>query len=220
MAEMQTGTHPVTRPVPVEPRIAPGTVADTGRLNFLIARIAGLGLGTQAPNLFSTLARNRGLFRRWLRFAGGLMPGGRLARADTELIILRTAHNCQSEYERQAHHHLARGAGLTPQQIQGVGLATPGAGFSEHQRLLLRATDELHADPIISDPTWLGLRSQYSDARLIELCMLVGHYEMLAMTVNSLGVQPDLPPPDRLPVTARLLQRLAGRGRPASRKSD
>jgi AhpD family alkylhydroperoxidase len=215
---MPTGTPSVTRPVLLEPRIAPGTVTDTGRVNFLIARIAGLGLGTPTPNLFTTLARNRRLFRRWLRFAGGLMPGGRLARADTELIILRTAHNCRSAYEWQAHQKLARGAGLTPQQIQQVRFATAGAGFSEHQRLLLRATDELHSHHIISDATWLGLRSQYGDARLIELCMLVGHYEMLAMTVNSLGVQPDLP--KRLPVTARLLQRLAGRGRPASRQSD
>jgi hypothetical protein len=27
--------------------------------------------------------------------------------------------------------------------------------------------------------------------RLIELCMLIGHYEMLAMTLNSLGVEPE-----------------------------
>jgi alkylhydroperoxidase family enzyme len=202
-----------------EPRIAPGTVADTGRVNFLIARIAGLGFGTPTPNVLTTLARNRSLFRRWLRFAGGLMPGGRLARADTELIILRTAHNCHSEYEWQAHQHLARSAGLTPQQIQQVPLGPAGAGFTEHQRLLLRAADELHSDHIISDDTWLGLRTPYSDARLIELCMLVGHYEMLAMTLNSLGVQPDPPPPGRLPVTARLLQRLAGRARPSSRHS-
>jgi hypothetical protein len=40
---------------------------------------------------------------------------------------------------------------------------------------------------------------------------------MLAMTLNSLGVQPDqgLTKPPR-PMT-RLLQRIAGRGRPASR---
>jgi hypothetical protein len=35
-----------------------------------------------------------------------------------------------------------------------------------------------------------------SETELIELCMLAGHYEMLAMTLNSLGVQPD-PPPGR-----------------------
>jgi hypothetical protein len=30
-----------------------------------------------------------------------------------------------------------------------------------------------------------------NDSQLIELCMLVGHYEILAMTLNSLAVEPD-----------------------------
>ena len=35
------------------------------------------------------------------------------------------------------------------------------------------------------------LRAALTDAELIELCMLIGHYEMLAMTLNALRVQPD-----------------------------
>jgi len=212
----QNGEDEGYPPPPV--RIAPGTVADTGLVNFLIARAAGLGLGTAAPNIFTTLARNRSLFRRWLWFAGGLMPRGRLPRADTELMILRTAHNCASEYEWRAHENLARSAGLTAEQVQEVRSGPEGAAFSAHQRLLLRATDELHTNRILCDCTWSELRLQLTDAELIELCMLVGHYEMLAMTLNSLGVQPDPPAPGRLPPTARLLQLLAGRGRPASRR--
>ena len=29
------------------------------------------------------------------------------------------------------------------------------------------------------------------EAQLIELCLLIGHYEMLAMTLNALRVQPE-----------------------------
>jgi alkylhydroperoxidase family enzyme len=203
---------------PTAMRIAPGTVSDTGRVNFLIARAAGLGLGTPAPNIFTTLGRHRRLFRRWLWFAGALMPGGRLPRADTELMILRTAHNCASGYEWRAHENLARNAGLTADQVQQVRAGPDAAALSRRQRLLVRATDELHADRVLSDETWTELRGQLSDAELIELCMLVGHYEMLAMTLNSLGVQPDPPPPGRLPPAARLLQLLAGRDRAAHRR--
>ncbi|MFZ1995160.1 MAG: carboxymuconolactone decarboxylase family protein [Solirubrobacteraceae bacterium] len=199
-------------------RIAPGAASDTGRVNFLIARAAGLGLGTATPNIFTTLGRHRRLFRRWLWFAGALMPGGRLPRADTELMILRTAHNCASDYEWRAHESLARNAGLTADQVRQVRAGPDAPGLSGRQRLLVRATDELHADRVLTDETWTELCGQLSDAELIELCMLVGHYEMLAMTLNSLGVQPDPPPPGRLPPTARLLQRLAGRGRTAHRR--
>jgi alkylhydroperoxidase family enzyme len=102
--------------------------------------------------------------------------------------------------------------------VQQIRAEPDAPGLSRRQRLLVRATDELHAHRVLSDETWAELRGQLSDAELIELCMLVGHYEMLAMTLNSLGVQPDPPPPGRLPPAAGLLQLLTGRGRAAHRR--
>src|SRR2546423_15035743 len=77
----------------VRARIAPGSARDIGSLNAVIARLLGVATGGGPPNLFTTLARHRSLFRRWLRFAGALMPGGVLARAHSELPILRVAPN-------------------------------------------------------------------------------------------------------------------------------
>jgi alkylhydroperoxidase family enzyme len=133
------------------------------------------------------------------------MPGGWLPRANTELMILRTAHNCGSEYEWRTHESLAQTAGLTPEQINELCHDSPGSCLSVHQRLLLRSVDELHIDRMLSDETWSSLRVKLDDAQRIELCMLVGHYEMLAMTLNSLGVQPDIPSSERLQATARPL---------------
>jgi alkylhydroperoxidase family enzyme len=172
------------------PRIPPGDASEIGRLNSLFAKAAGIATGGEPPNIFTTLARHRRLFRRWLWFAGALMPGGVLPRADTELLILRVAHNCGSEYEWAQHERIARTAGLEREEVERV-REGPAAGWSERQRLLLRAADELHAERNISSELWAELRPLYSDRELIELCMLVGHYEMLAMTLNSLGVQPD-----------------------------
>ena len=44
---------------------------------------------------------------------------------------------------------------------------------------------------MISDRTWRGLADELAERELIELCLLVGHYEMLAMTLNTLGVEPE-----------------------------
>jgi 4-carboxymuconolactone decarboxylase len=71
------------------------------------------------------------------------------------------------------------------------GPAAPG--WSERQRLLLAAADEMHGDGRIGDATWAGLAADFDEPRLIELCLLIGHYEMLAMTLNSLGVEPEAP---------------------------
>lgn len=196
------------------PRIPPGGASEIGRVNFLLARVLGLAVGSGPPHIFTTLARNRGLFRRWLRFAGALMPGGKLPRSDSELLILRVADNCGSEYEWVQHERIALTAGLSRDDVQRVRQGPAAPGWSDRQRLLLQAADELHADRFISDSTWDGLRALLDDARLIELCMLVGHYEMLAMTLNSLAVEPDPLPDSPPPAAGRILQALARRRTP------
>ena len=136
------------------------------------------------------------------------MPGGILPRADTELLILRVAHNNASEYEWRQHERIAASAGMSAEEIGRVREGPDAPGWTSRQALLLRAADELHADRTISDELWAELRPLHSDPELIELCMLVGHYEMLAMTLSSLAVEPDrLPerPPGQL---ARRIQRL------------
>lgn len=188
-------------------RVQPGDASEIGRLNALIARVAGAATGGEPPKVFTTLARHRGLFRRWLYFAGALMPGGVLPRAETELVILRVAHNCGCEYEWRQHERLAAAAGLDSDAIARVREGAGAGGWSDRQRLLLRAADELHADRTVSDTLWADLRPVYTDRELIELCMLVGHYEMLAMTINALGVQPDELRPGPPPRLARLVGR-------------
>src|SRR5947209_3064596 len=109
---------PLTTTAPHAPRIRPGTSAEIGRLNFLIARALGAAMGSGPPHIFTTLARHRRLFRRWLRFAGALMPGGRLPRADSELLILRVAHNTGCDYEWAHHERIGQAAGLSGEQVQ------------------------------------------------------------------------------------------------------
>ena len=55
------------------------------------------------------------------------------------------------------------------------------------------------------------LRPLLSDEELIELCLLVGHYEMLAMTLNSLQVEPDEVPLGRATPAMRLVRSVVGR---------
>lgn len=178
---------------PRPPRIAPGTREQTGFVNALIARVAGVVSGTDGPpGLFTTLGRHRRLFRPWLRFAGRLMPGGKLPRADAELVILRVATLCDSPYEWSHHERIGRHAGLDADQIAGIREGGDAGGWTPRQRAILGAVDELHATRTLSDEAWAALRTAgLSEIELIELPMLTGHYEMLAMTLNALGVPPD-----------------------------
>lgn len=200
-----------------EPRIPPGDRDAIGLVNTVITRALGAATGGGPPNVFTTLARHRGMFRAWLRFAGTLMPGGLLPRADSELVILRVSHNCDAPYEWQHHERLGKQAGLSDEEIARVRQGPEAAGWTPRQALLLRAADELHATRTMSDELFGELRALGLDDReLIELCMLVGHYEMLAMTLNALRVQPDAvrpgPPPRAVRIVQRMLERRSASG--------
>jgi AhpD family alkylhydroperoxidase len=173
------------------PRIAPGTRADVGIVSWTIAQVAGRVTGGRPPNLFLTLGRHPALFRGWLRFAGRLMPRGKLPRRETELVILRVAHLRDCRYEHDHHVKLGRRAGLTDSEIARVVDGPPADGWAPREEAILAATDELLANGDITDETWSRLSGMLDTRQLIELVMLVGHYEMLAKTINTIRIQPD-----------------------------
>ncbi|MCW6007882.1 carboxymuconolactone decarboxylase family protein [Micromonospora sp. CPCC 205371] len=173
------------------PRVRPGDRGALGVVNTVVCAVAARRFGVAVPNVFATLGRHRRLFRAWLRFAARLMPYGTLARVDAELVILRVAVVCGSDYEWHQHVRLGRRAGLTDEQIERAGAGPDAPGWTDHQRALLRAVDEFTVDRTIGAATWAALSAAYDEAQLIELCLLIGHYEMLAGTLNALGVEPD-----------------------------
>jgi len=174
-----------------EPRVAPGGRRQVGLLGWVIARIAGRAGGTTPPNLFLTLGRHPKLFRGWLRFAGRLMPGGTLPRRETELVILRVAHLRACRYEYDHHVHLARRAGVGAADVQRVMAGPDAEGWTPRERAMLAAVEMLHATQDLDDETWAALRSHLDAREAIELCLLAGHYEMLATVIAALRIQPD-----------------------------
>ncbi|KRC58933.1 MULTISPECIES: carboxymuconolactone decarboxylase family protein [unclassified Nocardioides] len=176
-----------------EPRIQPGGWRDVGPFVAGFARIAGRVQGTEPPAVFLTLGRHRRLFWGWLHFAGRLMPGGRLSRRESELVIVRVASRRGSSYELTQHRRLARRAGLAADEVAAIEAGETEGTFSARERLLLRATDELLATDDLGDPLWAELGEHFDDRERIEVLMLVGHYAMLATALHALRVRPDRP---------------------------
>jgi 4-carboxymuconolactone decarboxylase len=150
--------------------------------------LAGVNVsGAPASNIFLTLVRHPGLFRRWLPFGGKLLAG-KLPPRERELLILRTGWLCQAEYEWAQHRLIGLSVGLSEEEIDRVREGPDAAGWDAFDSTLLRAADELHSGARISDMTWNALADRYDERQLIEVPMLVGHYHMVAFTLNSLGV--------------------------------
>jgi 4-carboxymuconolactone decarboxylase len=172
---------------PTSPRIPPLPEAEwDDRTRELLGRVGAPG--GETTNIFTTLVRNPRLFRHWLPFGGALLSGSLPAR-DREILILRTAWRCRSEYEWGQHVRLALVAGLTPDEIERVTGEPDADGWSRLEVALLHATDELHEDNRVGDDTWRVLVEHYDAPQLIEVVMVVGQYHLVAGALNSFGVQ-------------------------------
>jgi len=142
-------------------------------------------------NIFTTLARHPRLMKRWSAFGGVLLYGGALPARERELVILRTGYLCRAPYEWGQHVEIAKAAGLTDGEIARIADGPGADGWVPADADLLRATDELHLDSRISDPTWTSLAVRWDEQQLIEVCMVVGQYHLVSFTLNSLGVEPE-----------------------------
>jgi alkylhydroperoxidase family enzyme len=169
-------------------RIPPTTTADrderTEELLASFRREDGTDL-----NIFATLAHHPKLLKRWSAFGGTLLFGGRLPARDRELLILRTAWLCKAEYEWGQHVLIGRAVGITDEEIQRIPEKEISDEWGPHDQALLRAADELHDKSVISEQIWEVLTAEYDYQQLIEVCMIVGQYHMVAFTLNSLGVE-------------------------------
>jgi len=172
-------------------RITPGGLRETGPAIWAFARIAGRVTGTTPPQVFTILGRSRGLFWGWLHFSGRLMPGGKLPRRLTELVIVRVAHLRDCDYEMDHHLRLARRVGASGADLERVIEGPTADGWGPAERAVLTAVDELILTKDVSDETWSALHSWCDERRLIELLLLVGNYDALATTLLTLRVQPD-----------------------------
>ena len=173
------------------PRIPPGGLREAGPFAWGFAHISGLVTRTAPPNLFLTLGRQHKLFRGWLRFGARLMPGGLLPRRESELVILRVAHLRRCAYEWEHHVRIGARAGVTSADVERIQAGPAADGWTERERALLAAVDQLHEKQDMDDETWNALRAHLDNPRTIEFVMLVAHYEMLATVLMTLRIQPD-----------------------------
>jgi 4-carboxymuconolactone decarboxylase len=175
-----------------QPRISPLTPEEMDPELF-----AKLGSG-QTRNIFRTLARHPKLTKRSMVFATHLLFKSSLPGRLRELAILRVGWRCDSEYEFGQHTVIGRHEGLTDGEIASLTLdhdALLAAGWTDVERAVLTATDELHDTAFITDATWAALVEHLSTEQVFDLIHTVGHYHTVSMFLNSVGVQlePETP---------------------------
>ena len=122
-------------------------------------------------------------------FTDYLLQDSSLPTRDRELLILRIGYLNGGAYEWAAHTGLARRVGITDTELRRILQGPDAPGWSAWDATLLRAADELHANALVSDSTWAALAERYDQRQLMETVFTVGQYNLVAMYLNSTGVQ-------------------------------
>ena len=143
-------------------------------------------------NISATLARHIEAAEKFNVWAYHVMgDSSKLDGRHREILILRVGWLCDSEYEWGQHKIFAKNEGLSDEEIERIKIGSQADDWSDIERALLDAADELHENSFVSDQTWEVLSKQYTEQQMMDLVFTVGQYHMVSMALNSFGVQLD-----------------------------
>lgn len=174
------------------PRIAPITpeTADGEQKDLL----AGDSIGHL--NVIRSKLRSPALYKSWRSFSGHVLRRSSLPPRDREILILRIGWLNQSQYEFTQHVRVAKGVGMTDDDIARVKAGAEAEGWTPLEAALVEAADQLRFEGMITDGTWAVLAQHYTEVQLLDVIATVGQYNLISWFLNTLrtplepGVEP------------------------------
>lgn len=140
-------------------------------------------------NVLKTMMHNMPLLEAWNPLAGHIMGASSLSPRLREIVIMRVALRTNSEYEWGQHVLMSKEADLDEEDHNRICAGADAPGWTASERAVLLATDELIEVTMLSDEVWSALCAEFEEAQILDFIFTVGQYNMLAMALNSLGVQ-------------------------------
>jgi alkylhydroperoxidase family enzyme len=140
------------------------------------------------PNLYRGLANHPKIIAAWTEFANTLRHGSRTPRALRELVILRGAQLCGSEYEWAQHLKMARNAGVREEQISALADWQGSSQFSDREKAAL-AIAEAVTHGKVSDEVYGRAMKHFDHHDYVELAVTAGFYAMVARTLDALAIE-------------------------------
>jgi len=139
-------------------------------------------------NIHNIMAHHPDLMKAWSPFRNHVVANSSLSPRQRELLILRTAFNCQTEYEWK--HHVARGlkAGLDEMEIERVKQGPRAVGWNKDEAALLSAADDCHDNYCMTDKTLEAVSRHFSDKQQLDIAVTVGMYMTLALIIKTWDV--------------------------------
>jgi alkylhydroperoxidase family enzyme len=177
------------------PRIAPldrHSIAEAAHASAARLRKAALGdvpplaLG-QIPEIVVTLLRFPALWESVCQLSIQLLgTDAVLSVRDRRLALLRTAWLCQAPFPWGEHVKQSHAAGFTAEEIERITIGSAAPGWTDHERAILSAAEELREGAMIGDATWDRLALTLDEHQLFELTVLIGQFTTVSYFENAI----------------------------------
>lgn len=141
-----------------------------------------------------TFAHHPQLAERFSALNVHLLTTNTLPVKQRQIAIMRLAWICRATYMWSSHLNTSVLCGLDPDMFEPLKTGADDAYFTDFERNVIRATEELVNDHKIADATWNALMTEWDNRQMLDFLFTVGVYLAVAGVMRSTGVerQPDL----------------------------
>ncbi len=145
-------------------------------------------LGTHL-NIYRMLAHSEYGLKGFVRMGNAMLHRCELDPTLRELAILRVGRLSRAAYEVFQHERIAREVGVAEEKIGALRDATiESPVFSDHEKAVLRFTDDVVRNVRASDRTLKAVEAFLSRGALVELTLTIGYYMMVCRFLETTGV--------------------------------
>ena len=178
----------MTDPAQRIPQITEADRSDEVREMF--AAMAGLSPDSIDHNhVLKTFAQYPALTQPFLQFNRHLLSTSLLPVRLRQIAILRVAWSRSARYMWASHLRMSLRLGLTREDFEAVKQGPAVAHWSDIERTILRAVDQLCERSDLDDQHWNALAAHLDRRQIMDFVFTVGAYILLTLAFNSMRIQ-------------------------------
>jgi 4-carboxymuconolactone decarboxylase len=107
-----------------------------------------------------------------------------------ELATIVAAHECECEYEWNAHSRAALAAGVPQAAVDAVAADSDTTDLDDEYALVIRYGKDILEKHRVDDATFEAAHARYGERGVIDLTATFGYYALLATVLNAVDVRP------------------------------
>lgn len=118
-----------------------------------------------------------------------LLSTNTLPVKERQIAIMRTAWITKATYMWSSHLNTSLRCELSDEMYGPIQRGAEDPYFTDFERVVMRATDELVVDRRVGDDTWEALRAEWDERQMLDFLFTVGCYVMVAGVMRSTGAE-------------------------------